>query len=232
MKIHTFEHKGSECHGETSAPNCGCCNSCVFRGPAGPSGKDGASATIRVGNVTTGSPGSQASVTNSGTEQHAVLDFTIPRGDTGTCCCHPLELLSAYSTSPQPAAGESPLILDVNALKYGDAISHVQRTADFVIHEPGVYSVSFFGTAAPALCVHFPLTITLSLQRNGYNLPGGTVLHVFHTPAENVPISFTLPVEIGSAPASLRILSTGGNVFYSGINMSVCRLGDIPATFL
>lgn len=38
-------------------------------------------ATVEVGTVTTGEPGTQASVTNSGTKNAAVLDFTIPRGD-------------------------------------------------------------------------------------------------------------------------------------------------------
>ena len=40
-------------------------------------------ASITVGTVTTGNPGTQASVTNSGTNKDAVLDFIIPRGDTG-----------------------------------------------------------------------------------------------------------------------------------------------------
>ena len=39
--------------------------------------------TITVGTVTTGEPGTNAEVTNRGTEKDAVLDFTIPRGDTG-----------------------------------------------------------------------------------------------------------------------------------------------------
>ena len=39
--------------------------------------------TITVGTVTTGEPGTNAGVTNRGTEKDAVLDFTIPRGDTG-----------------------------------------------------------------------------------------------------------------------------------------------------
>ena len=38
-------------------------------------------ATVEVGTVTTGAPGTEASVTNSGTKNAAVLDFTIPRGD-------------------------------------------------------------------------------------------------------------------------------------------------------
>lgn len=39
--------------------------------------------TVKVGTVTTGDPGTQASVVNSGTARDVVLDFTIPRGDTG-----------------------------------------------------------------------------------------------------------------------------------------------------
>jgi hypothetical protein len=39
--------------------------------------------TVTVGTTTTGAAGSNASVTNSGTSTDAVLNFTIPRGDTG-----------------------------------------------------------------------------------------------------------------------------------------------------
>lgn len=53
-------------------------------GTDGTNGTDGTSATIKVGTVTTGAPGTDASVTNSGTPTAAVLDFTIPRGDPGT----------------------------------------------------------------------------------------------------------------------------------------------------
>ena len=49
----------------------------------GKDGVDGQGATIAVGEVTTGAAGSQASVTNSGTENAAVFDFTIPKGADG-----------------------------------------------------------------------------------------------------------------------------------------------------
>jgi hypothetical protein len=55
-------------------------------GPAGATGSTGpagSAATVAVGTVTTGAPGSSASVTNAGTSSAAVLNFTIPRGDTG-----------------------------------------------------------------------------------------------------------------------------------------------------
>lgn len=52
-------------------------------GPQGPQGDPGSSATITVGAVTTGSAGSNVVVTNSGTSTAAILNFTIPKGDTG-----------------------------------------------------------------------------------------------------------------------------------------------------
>lgn len=52
-------------------------------GPQGQQGDPGQAATIQVGQVTTGKPGSQATVTNSGTENAAVLNFVIPQGATG-----------------------------------------------------------------------------------------------------------------------------------------------------
>jgi hypothetical protein len=52
-------------------------------GAAGADGADGAAATITIGTVTTGAPGSSATVTNVGTENAAVLDFSIPQGAKG-----------------------------------------------------------------------------------------------------------------------------------------------------
>lgn len=54
------------------------------QGEHGADGKDGAAATVAIGTVTTGEPGTTASVTNVGTDTAAVLDITIPRGDKGT----------------------------------------------------------------------------------------------------------------------------------------------------
>ena len=54
------------------------------QGIQGAPGAKGDAATIQVGTVTTGAPGSSASVTNAGTSSEAVFNFTIPRGDTGS----------------------------------------------------------------------------------------------------------------------------------------------------
>ena len=52
-------------------------------GADGATGTDGTAATIQVGTTTTGAPGTDASVTNTGTESNAVLNFVIPAGATG-----------------------------------------------------------------------------------------------------------------------------------------------------
>ena len=43
----------------------------------------GSTVSVNVGETTTGEPGTNASVTNSGDETNVVLNFTIPRGNTG-----------------------------------------------------------------------------------------------------------------------------------------------------
>jgi len=52
-------------------------------GPVGPQGVQGPAATVAVGTVTTGEPGTSVAVSNAGTSGAAVLDFTIPRGAVG-----------------------------------------------------------------------------------------------------------------------------------------------------
>lgn len=53
------------------------------KGDKGDKGDTGASAAVYAGTTTTGEPGTQASVVNTGTAQAAVFNFTIPRGDKG-----------------------------------------------------------------------------------------------------------------------------------------------------
>lgn len=71
------------------------------KGDTGATGAPGAAATIRIGNVYTGAPGTKASVSNSGTSTNAVLDFTIPRGNPGADGGVTVDAeLSSTSTNP------------------------------------------------------------------------------------------------------------------------------------
>jgi hypothetical protein len=64
---------------------------------AGVQGQPGLAATISVGAVSTGAPGSSATVTNAGTTSAAVFNFAIPRGDVG----------ATGATGPQGIQGET-----------------------------------------------------------------------------------------------------------------------------
>lgn len=50
------------------------------QGPEGPQGMDGQAATVQIGKVESGDV---ASVTNVGTENAAILDFVLPKGEAG-----------------------------------------------------------------------------------------------------------------------------------------------------
>ena len=54
----------------------------VIVGPTGPTGPQGP-ASIAVGVTTTTDPGTNASVTNVGTDDNVILNFNIPKGETG-----------------------------------------------------------------------------------------------------------------------------------------------------
>ena len=54
----------------------------IIVGPTGPTGPQGP-ASITVGVTTTTDPGTNASVTNVGTDDNVILNFNIPRGETG-----------------------------------------------------------------------------------------------------------------------------------------------------
>ena len=60
-------------------PNCCFISGIGATGPTGPAGP----ATITVGTTTTSNPGTDASVTNSGTIENVVLEFSIPAGLDG-----------------------------------------------------------------------------------------------------------------------------------------------------
>ncbi len=178
--------------------------------------------------MTTGEPGTEAAVTNSGTEQNAVLNFAIPRGATGST--QPIQLLSAYSTPAQAGTGQTALVFDRNALSYGTAISHANNSANITISQPGVYTLSFNGGFAPGSNVNFPLNVLTVPQLNGVTVTGAATQHTFHTSSDVVNQSFNVPIAVSTVPSTLQIVSTGDGFLYSNIQVSLFREGDIPSS--
>lgn len=68
-----------------------------------PRGLTGLTPNITVGKVTTGLPGTNVIITLRGTAENPILDFTIPRGDTGS-----IDSLPLGNTNPKPLGKASP----------------------------------------------------------------------------------------------------------------------------
>lgn len=190
-----------------------------------PPGPSGAAATITIGTVTTGAPGTPAQVTNSGTSQNAVLNFTIPQGAPGSSS--PLSLVSAYSTPSQPGASGTPITFDRTSLQLGNDISHTAGSDTFVITQPGIYSVEFHGVISPSPTNTFPAFIVTSLEANGSVVPGGSVPFLFQTPTDASEQSFTVPISVTNVPTTLQIVPTGGAYTADAVSMTVTRLGSL-----
>lgn len=73
----------------------------------------GVIATTNVGTTTTGAAGTSASVTNSGTTLDAVLNFTIPRGDTGATGSAGAAATIAAGTTTTTAPGTNATVTNV-----------------------------------------------------------------------------------------------------------------------
>lgn len=73
-------------------------------------GDPGVAATIRVGKVTESEPGADPTVTNVGTEQAAVFDFTLPRGPAGPAGPEGGKELFFGARSTFPDAGDSKIL--------------------------------------------------------------------------------------------------------------------------
>lgn len=88
------------------------------RGAQGEQGAQGNAATISVGSVTTVPYGQNASVTNSGTEEEAVLDFRIPQGRPGEQVTQ-LDNLVLNSITEPSTQFPIPAIGDIGSVLFG-----------------------------------------------------------------------------------------------------------------
>lgn len=73
-------------------------------------GDPGEAATLEIGTVTASEPGSAPSVTNSGTAQEAILNFILPRGQTGPEGPAGQTQIHFSAAAEFPAAGDSTML--------------------------------------------------------------------------------------------------------------------------
>lgn len=207
--------------------NCGCfpVYPCPVPGPTGARGPAGQAATITVGTVTTGEPGTDATVVNSGTPQNAVLNFTIPQGSSAS---QNLDRFLTTDTPAQPIRTGEALSFFTNPLSLGDSVTHDPPSSNIVIQKPGVYLVSFHGTVGISQDSPVPADCLIFLTQDGKNVEGASVETSLNQGGSYTSVAFSIPIQINSVPSVLQVVSQQGNLVFSNISFSVVQLGDNP----
>ncbi len=192
-------------------------------GPTGETGPTGAAATITIGSVTTGDPGTEASVTNSGTSEDAVFDFVIPRGEPGGGGAP--EVLATVDTTPQPTSANGALIFNETPLVSGTAITHTAGSPDVQINQPGIYQAFFTGTVLIDAGTTIPSTLTVQLTLNGVPITGAVARHTFTASNEEVTLSMNAPFPVTGA-GTLEVVTSDAGYTFADASLTVVRLGD------
>ena len=116
------------------------------------------------------------------------------------------------------------LVFDRTASQNGTALSHADNSADFVISQPGTYCAVYNGTAYPQQNASLPETNLLQFTLNGTALTGAATQHVFTTANETSAQSAAQLFTVTSVPATLQIVSSGGDFIYSNTTMNIFKV--------
>ena len=194
-------------------------------GPQGPAGTAGEAATVTVGTTTTGDAGTNASVTNTGTAQNAVLNFTIPRGETGATGPQGTTATNEYgykydtTTNPITLTANTVATVPLNQTGPLNVITGATTNA-LTIGSAGTYKIDYFfnGISNTAGDVNLAVynnnnlvpgsTITLNLETaNEKNATGSIIASFTEGNAITLGLESTTGVEITPASNTNAYLS-------------------------
>ena len=195
-------------------------------GANGATGADGTAATVQVGTTTTGAPGTNASVTNTGTESNAVLNFVIPAGTTGASAAESRpSVLAVQDTTEQALTENTPVSFAVNLLQSGTDLTHAAGSNQITVETPGIYQAAFTAEVSPTGTATLPLTISLSLEQ------GTTILETSSTTMaaaeQSNTLAWNIPFTVTAAPEVLQILSDGTDVILNRATLTINKIGTV-----
>lgn len=203
-----------------------CKDKLLVVGPTGPTGPAGA-ATITVGTTTTGDPGTNASVTNSGTNENVILDFVIPAGPTGPQGIQgPTGPTGPAGTSVEAIYGSkySTTNNNINVNENNDTAIPLATTGPtsgitsastdtLTITETGIYRVDYFFNGSPSVAAELTLevlqntnpigrtSITKEIEANADDILSGSAI-VSLTEGDEIGLGLASNTTATVAPAS------------------------------
>ncbi len=141
-----------------------------------------------------------------------------------------LSVLTAASTGAITVAAGGTLPFELNTVSVGTDITHAAGTGIISINTPGVYLVSFNGTATPAATADLPSTIEVELRLNGTAVPGAAASTTFTDATDAESFAFTTAVNVTTVPATLSVVVPEGGAIFSDAALTVVKLGTVPLT--
>ena len=193
-------------------------------GETGATGEDGRAATITIGSVITGEPGTPVEVTNSGTDTDAVFDFVIPRGEPGGGGT--LDVLATVDPATQSPGAGTPLIFSNNPLVSGTSITHQASSPDVNINQPGIYQATFHSSVYPNPGTTIPASVRVQLYQNGVPVAGAVARHTFAASTEEATMSFSVPFQVTNVPSNITVVVEDDGFTFQEAALTVVRLGD------
>lgn len=187
-------------------------------GSSGATGAAGRAATVSVGTVTTGAPGTSAAVTNSGSNTDATLDFVIPQGNNGVAS-YWSGTNSAVTLSPGQAI---PLTLAANSPGSGITLSGTTVTLP-----SGTYLVNYSTNAESGGSGSGSSSVvtTLSPTVNGSAISTAVATAILERgDMSTLARTFLLTAANGD---QLKLVNATGNTYstqYSNTNLVLLRL--------
>ena len=173
----------------------------------------------------TGEPGTPAEVINVGTEEDAVFEFIIPRGEPGGGG-GTLDVLATTDTSRQSPSAGGALYYGNNPLIAGSAITHQAGSTDVIITQPGVYQATFHSSVSVNPGTAIPAQLRLHLNLDGVQVAGGVASTIFTSSSEQANLSFSVPFLVTNVPATLQVVVDEDGFTFDEIAFTVIRLGD------
>lgn len=193
-------------------------------GATGAKGDTGDAATIQVGSVTTVPYGQTANVVNSGTEQAAVFDFTIPQGRPGQQTTEMDNLLlNSITTSaasfPIPAVGETGKVLWGKVVKWFSDMAALVATklnASNVVNNLTTTASGYALDARQGKALNDTLTGLGSITTHGLTPSNGTLVYAAKVKIGKFVV-YTIRFDPTAQTAANMSFISGAEVPYSGI---------------
>ena len=134
----------------------------IIVGPTGPTGPQGP-ASIAVGVTTTTDPGTNASVTNVGTDDNVILNFNIPRGETGPIGPQGIPGIQGPTGPTGPTGPAGPTAIETYGRKYNTSTDNISLETNIAQNIP-------LGNNGPTNNITTATQNTLTITENGVYL--------------------------------------------------------------